>query len=135
MPDQATGSPGRGETAGTGNPGAEEIVYEYSTKRSMPGPRIPFVYLDDAAVIFRLLTVSWTVPGFSVERYDSTRRRLDRQIRRDGGFTVHDERYLGSQELTVVPRHTVDHIGSASGQSRTRGRRAAGPGQPRSRTR
>lgn len=55
---------------------------------------VPFTYLDIAAVVYQLLTVSWTVPGFSVERYDSLLRALDRRIHQDGGFTVHDERYL-----------------------------------------
>lgn len=56
--------------------------------------RVPFTYHDIAAVVFQLLTVSWTVPGFSVERYDERLRALDQRIRADGGFTVHDERYL-----------------------------------------
>ncbi|HVX45316.1 MAG TPA: methyltransferase domain-containing protein [Mycobacteriales bacterium] len=55
---------------------------------------VPFIYLDIAAVVFQLLTVSWTVPGFTVKRYEQRLRELDRRIRAEGGFTVHDERYL-----------------------------------------
>lgn len=55
---------------------------------------VPCTYLDIAAVVYQLRTVSWTVPGFSLERHESLLRTLDRQIHQNGGFTVHDERYL-----------------------------------------
>jgi SAM-dependent methyltransferase len=55
-------------------------------------------YLDIGAVVFQLLAVPWQVPGFTVERFDAELRALDRQMRTEGGFTVHNHRIL----LTAV---------------------------------
>ncbi|MHB1783045.1 MAG: class I SAM-dependent methyltransferase [Acidimicrobiales bacterium] len=55
---------------------------------------VPATYLDIGAVVFQLLAVPWQVPGFTVKGLDTELRALDRQIRTDGGFTVHDHRIL-----------------------------------------
>jgi SAM-dependent methyltransferase len=51
-------------------------------------------YHDVAAVIFQLRAVSWTVPGFDVERYDAELRRLHARIRSEGPFVTHNHRFL-----------------------------------------
>ncbi|MGI8869210.1 MAG: class I SAM-dependent methyltransferase [Mycobacteriales bacterium] len=56
--------------------------------------KVPCTYLDIGAVVFQLLTVSWQVPGFSVERFDAQLRALHQRIRTEGGFTVHDHRFI-----------------------------------------
>jgi SAM-dependent methyltransferase len=59
-------------------------------REEMPAYR----YHDVGAVIFQLLAVSWTVPGFDVERYDAELRRLDARIRTEGPFVTHNHRFL-----------------------------------------
>jgi hypothetical protein len=54
----------------------------------------PVTYLDIGAVVFQLLAVPWRVPGFTVERFDADLRAMDRRIRTEGGFTMHDHRIL-----------------------------------------
>jgi SAM-dependent methyltransferase len=51
-------------------------------------------FRDIGAVVHHLRMVSWQVPDFSVERYDSALRRLHAQIRATGGFDVRTHRYL-----------------------------------------
>lgn len=55
---------------------------------------VPVTYLDIGAVVFQLLAVPWQVPGFTVDRFDTELRTVDRRIRTEGGFTVHDHRVL-----------------------------------------
>lgn len=55
---------------------------------------VPVTYQDIGAIVFQLLTVSWQVSQFTLERFQDQLRNLHRKIRQDGGFTVHDQRYL-----------------------------------------
>ncbi len=60
---------------------------------------LPFTYRDIGAVVHQLRLVAWQVPGFQPVAYDERLRALDRTIRRDGGFTVHDHRFWLEAEL------------------------------------
>lgn len=51
-------------------------------------------FFDIGAVVWFLRKVIWTVPGFSVERYEKPLRRLDAQIRREGSFRTTVNRFL-----------------------------------------
>lgn len=51
-------------------------------------------FFDIGAVVWFLRKVIWTVPGFSVARYQAPLRRLDAQIRRDGSFRTTVNRFL-----------------------------------------
>lgn len=51
-------------------------------------------FFDIGAVVWFLRKVIWTVPDFSVARYQEPLRRLDAQIRRDGAFTTTVTRFL-----------------------------------------
>ncbi|MBO0708281.1 MAG: methyltransferase domain-containing protein [Candidatus Dormibacteraeota bacterium] len=51
-------------------------------------------FFDVGAVVWFLRKVIWTVPDFSVARYEAPLRRLDAQIRRDGPFTTTVTRFL-----------------------------------------
>lgn len=51
-------------------------------------------FFDIGAVVWFLRKVIWTVPDFSVARYEEPLRRLDSQIRRDGSFTTTVTRFL-----------------------------------------
>ncbi len=55
---------------------------------------VPVTYQDIGAVVFQLLKVSWQVSRFSVDRFQDQLQNLHGKIRRDGGFTVYDQRYL-----------------------------------------
>ncbi|GAB3427966.1 class I SAM-dependent methyltransferase [Flindersiella endophytica] len=59
-------------------------------REEMPAYR----YHDIAAVIFQLRAVSWTVPDFDVDRYDTELRQLDARIRAEGPFVTHNHRFL-----------------------------------------
>ncbi|MFE9203132.1 class I SAM-dependent methyltransferase [Micromonospora sp. NPDC007230] len=52
------------------------------------------VFHDIAAVVYFLRKVIWTVPGFTVDRYRPELRRLHDQIRAEGPFTTHAQRFL-----------------------------------------
>lgn len=52
------------------------------------------VFLDIGAVVYFLRLVPWIVPGFEVDRYRAALGRLDRVIRRDGGFETTASRTL-----------------------------------------
>ncbi|WP_232667910.1 class I SAM-dependent methyltransferase [Pseudonocardia sp. TRM90224] len=49
---------------------------------------------DIGALVYFLKAVSWQVPGFDVDRYDTQLRAIDATIRRDGRVVFHDHRYL-----------------------------------------
>ncbi|NEE01982.1 class I SAM-dependent methyltransferase [Phytoactinopolyspora halotolerans] len=51
-------------------------------------------FLDVGAVVFQLRAVPWQVPGFDVDAFDRQLRAIDAHIRADGGFTVHNHRFL-----------------------------------------
>jgi SAM-dependent methyltransferase len=51
-------------------------------------------FRDIAAVIVFLRKVIWIVPGFTVDAYLEPLARLDEQIRRDGPFVAHSQRFL-----------------------------------------
>ena len=51
-------------------------------------------FLDVGAVIVFLRKVIWIVPGFTVDAYLEPLARLDEQIRRDGRFVAHSQRFL-----------------------------------------
>ena len=51
-------------------------------------------FFDVAAVVHFLRKVRWTVPDFTPAAYETSLRRLDRQIRRDGVFVSHATRFL-----------------------------------------
>ncbi len=51
-------------------------------------------FFDIGAVVWFLRKVIWTVPDFSVARYQEPLRRLDAQIRRDGSFPTTVTRFL-----------------------------------------
>ncbi|MBO0703528.1 MAG: class I SAM-dependent methyltransferase [Candidatus Dormibacteraeota bacterium] len=51
-------------------------------------------FFDIGAVVWFLRKVIWTVPDFSVARYEEPLRRLDAQIRRDGSFRTTVSRFL-----------------------------------------
>ena len=51
-------------------------------------------FLDIGAVIVFLRKVIWIVPGFTVDAYLEPLARLDAQIRRDGRFIAHSQRFL-----------------------------------------
>jgi len=52
------------------------------------------VFDDVGAVVYFLRKVVWTVPGFSVETYRDRLATLHHQIKRDGPFVAHSERFL-----------------------------------------
>ncbi|MFE9656909.1 class I SAM-dependent methyltransferase [Micromonospora sp. NPDC006431] len=52
------------------------------------------VFHDIAAVVYFLRKVIWTVPGFTVDRYRPELRRLHDQIRAEGPFVAHAQRFL-----------------------------------------
>lgn len=49
---------------------------------------------DVGAVVYLLRKCVWWVPGFDVERYDATLRRLDRESRTAGTLVSHSTRHL-----------------------------------------
>jgi hypothetical protein len=49
---------------------------------------------DIGALVYFLKVVSWQVPDFDVDRYDTTLRELDAAMRADGRAVFHDHRYL-----------------------------------------
>lgn len=49
---------------------------------------------DVGAVVHFLRKVIWIVPGFTVDRYRSRLAALHHQIRADGPFLAHAERFL-----------------------------------------
>ena len=51
-------------------------------------------FFDIAAVVHFLRKVVWTVPDFDVDRYLEQLAALHEQIRRDGRFVAHSQRYL-----------------------------------------
>lgn len=51
-------------------------------------------FFDVGAVVYFLRKVLWTVPGFSVLRYRDRLMDMDAEIRRDGAFISHSERFL-----------------------------------------
>ncbi|MER6312441.1 SAM-dependent methyltransferase [Streptomyces sp. NPDC001581] len=54
----------------------------------------PYTFRDIGAVIFQLRAIPWQFPGFTPSAHEPALRRLDRHIRRTGGFTAHDHRFL-----------------------------------------
>ncbi len=56
--------------------------------------RLRAEFFDIGAVVWFLRKVIWTVPDFSVARYQEPLRRLDAQIRRDGSFSTTVTRFL-----------------------------------------
>lgn len=55
---------------------------------------LPVEFFDIGAVVYFLRKVIWTVPGFTVDAYHEQLRRLHDQIRADGPFVSHSERFL-----------------------------------------
>jgi SAM-dependent methyltransferase len=51
-------------------------------------------FFDVGAVVYFLRKVIWTVPGFTSDAYREPLRRLHDQIRSDGRFVSHSERFL-----------------------------------------
>ena len=51
-------------------------------------------FFDIGAVVYILRKCVWWVPGFDVERYRDTLRRLDTQIRAEGSFVAYSTRHL-----------------------------------------
>jgi len=51
-------------------------------------------FFDVGAVVYFLRKVFWTVPGFTVERYRDRLARLHEQIRAEGAFVCHAQRFL-----------------------------------------
>lgn len=60
-------------------------------------------FFDIGAVVWFLRKVIWTVPDFTVERYDAPLRRLDARIRRDGAFTTTVTRFLIEARRPLTP--------------------------------
>jgi len=56
--------------------------------------RTPVTFLDIGAVVYLLRVVVWTVPDFSVERYESQLRALHERIERDGALEATSSRFL-----------------------------------------
>lgn len=56
--------------------------------------RLRMQFDDVGAVIYFLRLVVWTVPGFTVERYEDRLRALHAQIRQVGPFVAHASRFL-----------------------------------------
>jgi SAM-dependent methyltransferase len=52
------------------------------------------VFNDVGAVVYFLRKVLWTVPGFTVEAYQEQLRRMHDQIRAEGPFVAHAQRFL-----------------------------------------
>ena len=52
------------------------------------------VFYDVGAVVYFLRKVLWTVPGFTVETYLAPLRRMHDQIRAEGRFVAHAQRFL-----------------------------------------
>lgn len=53
-----------------------------------------WTFYDLAGVVFYLKTISWQIPGFTVEEYRPALYELFKAIQRDGGVTVHQHRML-----------------------------------------
>lgn len=53
-----------------------------------------FIFYDIGALVYQLRAVPWQVPGFAVEQYEATLRRIDAHIRTDGRFQVRAHRFL-----------------------------------------
>ncbi|CAL9495389.1 hypothetical protein SUDANB95_03304 [Actinosynnema sp. ALI-1.44] len=51
-------------------------------------------FFDIGAVVYILRKCVWWVPDFSVDRYTDRLRRMDAQIRAEGGFVAHSTRHL-----------------------------------------
>lgn len=56
--------------------------------------RLRIEFLDIGAVVWFLRKVIWMVPGFTVEEYRGTLRRLHDQIQTEGPFVAHSSRML-----------------------------------------
>jgi SAM-dependent methyltransferase len=56
--------------------------------------RLRAEFFDVGAVIYFLRKVIWTVPDFSVERYDEQLRAMHERIETDGAFVAHATRLL-----------------------------------------
>jgi SAM-dependent methyltransferase len=54
---------------------------------------LPFTFRDIGAVVYQLRMVAWQIPDFDPKAYEAKLQALDRRIRADGGFTVHDHRF------------------------------------------
>jgi SAM-dependent methyltransferase len=54
----------------------------------------PLVFRDVGALVFQLRAVSWQVPGFSPQKFETPLRRIDEHIRRHGEFRAHAHRFL-----------------------------------------
>ena len=53
-----------------------------------------FTFADIGALVYQLRAVPWQVPDFTVSRYEHALRRIDAQLRTDGGYRVHAHRFL-----------------------------------------
>ncbi|NUT99830.1 MAG: class I SAM-dependent methyltransferase [Saccharothrix sp.] len=51
-------------------------------------------FFDVGAVVYILRKCVWWVPDFTVDRYTDALRRMDAQIRAEGGFVAHSTRHL-----------------------------------------
>jgi SAM-dependent methyltransferase len=56
--------------------------------------RLRAEFHDIGAIVYVLRKCVWWVPGFTVERYRHTLRRLHRQLTSDGPFVAHASRFL-----------------------------------------
>lgn len=55
---------------------------------------LPSRFLDIGAVVYQLAAIPWQIPDFEPAAYEKPLRRLEAAIAADGGFTVHDHRFL-----------------------------------------
>lgn len=55
---------------------------------------LPYRFLDIGAVVYQLAAIAWQVDGFEPGAYAAGLRALDERILAEGGFTVHDHRFL-----------------------------------------
>lgn len=68
--------------------------------------RLRLAFYDVGAIVWFLRKVIWTVPGFSVARYGHRLRALDEQIRHDGVFISHAQRFLIELEKPAAPEQS-----------------------------
>lgn len=53
-----------------------------------------FTFLDVAGVVFYLQAISWQIPDFTVEKYRDKLLAVHQRIQKEGGWTIHQNRYF-----------------------------------------